>query len=82
MPSKTVISKVANINSGIALIPALGTTIARLEKNKETLTRILGKCPAERNEKWGKYLVRGVLQRIQTLEKLKDVTPGIASEAF
>ncbi len=64
------------------MIPAPGTTIARLEKNKETLTRIFDECPAERNEKWGKYLVRGVPQRIQTLETLKDVTPEIASEAF
>ena len=82
LPSKTVIGKVAHINSGIALIPAPGTTIAQLKEHKETLARIFGACRAERNEKWAKYLVRGVPRRIRTLETLEDVTPEIAAEAF
>lgn len=82
LPSQTVIGKVAHINSGIALIPAPGTTIAQLEEHKETLARIFGACRAERNEKWAKYLVRGVPRRIRTLETLEDVTPEIAAEAF
>lgn len=82
LPSKTVIGKVAHINSGIALILAPGTTIAQLEEHKDTLARIFGACCAERNEKWAKYLVRGVPRRIRTLETLEDVTPEIAAEAF
>lgn len=82
LPSKTVIGKVAHINSGIALILAPGTTIAQLEEHKDTLARIFGACCAERNEKWAKYLVRGVPRRIRTLETLEDVTPEIAAAAF
>lgn len=82
LPSKTVIGKVAHINSGIALILAPGTTIAQLEEHKDTLARIFGACCAKRNEKWAKYLVRGVPRRIRTLETLEDVTPEIAAEAF
>lgn len=80
--SKTVIGKVAHINSGIALIPVPGTTIAQLKEHKETLARIFGACCAERKKKWAKYLVRGVPRCIQTLETLEDVTPEIAAEAF
>ena len=82
LPSKTVIGKVAHINSGIALIPTLGTNIAQLEEHKEILSRIFGTCCAKRNEKWAKYLVRGVLRWIRTLETLEEVTSEIAAEAF
>ena len=81
MPSKTVIGKVAYINSGITLISAPGITIAQLEENKETLARIFGKCRAERNKKWAKYLVRWVPRWIRTLETLEDMRSEIASEA-
>ena len=66
LPSKTVIGKVAHINSGIALIPTPGTTIAQLEEHKKTLARIFGAYHAKKNEKWAKYLVRGVPRRIRT----------------
>lgn len=72
LPSRVVIGKVAHINSGIALIPAPGTTIARLEEHKETLACIFGACRAEKNEKWAKYLVHGVSRQIQTLEMLEQ----------
>ncbi len=51
LPAKTVIGKVTNINSGIALIPAPGTTIAKLGESKETLASIFGALRVERNEK-------------------------------
>lgn len=82
LPSKTVIGKVAHINSGIALIPAPGTNIAQLEEYKATLARIFGACCAKGNEKWAKYLVRGFPRRIRTLETLEKVTSEIAAEAF
>lgn len=54
----------------------------QLGEDKETLTQIFGACRAERNEKWAKYLVRGVPRRIRTVENLEDVTTEIAAEAF
>ena len=82
LPSKTVISKVAHINSGIALIPVLGTNIAKLKENKKTLARIFGLWRAGRNKKWAKYLVRGIPRQTRTLETLEDVKPEIAAEPF
>ena len=82
LPSKTVIGKVAYVNSRIALILAPSRTIAKLEENKETLACIFGVFCAERNEKWAKYLLRGVPRRIQTLETLEDVALEIATEPF
>ena len=82
LPNKVVIGKVAHINSGLALIPALGTTAELLEEHKETLARVFGACCAEQNEKWAKYLVRSVPRRIRTLQNLEDVTTEIAAEAF
>lgn len=49
LPSKVVIGKVAHINSGLALIPAPGTTAEQLEEKEETLARVFGACRAERN---------------------------------
>lgn len=74
LPNKVVIGKVAHINSGLALIPAPGTTAEQLEEHKETLARAFGACRAERNEEWAKYLVRSVPRRIRTIENLEDVT--------
>lgn len=48
--SKTIIDKVAYINSGIALIPTPSTTIAQLEEHKETLACIFGACRAKKRE--------------------------------
>lgn len=64
------------------MISALGTTIAKLQENKKILASIFGEFGAQRNEKWTKYLGCGVLQLIQTLEKLEDVTTEIAAELF
>lgn len=48
--SKTIIDKVAYINSGIASIPTPSTTLAQLEEHKETLARIFGACRAKKRE--------------------------------
>lgn len=72
----------ANINSELVLIPALGTTADQLEEHKEILARVFGACHAERNEKRAKYLVRSVPHRIRTLENLENVTTEIAAETF
>ena len=82
LPNKVVIGKVAHINSGLALIPVLGTTTEELEEHKETLAQVFGACRAEQNEKWAKYLVQSVPRRIRTLENLEDVTTEIVAKAF
>ncbi len=57
LPPNIRVGKVADINSGLALIPAPRTTFLQLEAYGEKLTRIFGICRVERNEKWAKYLV-------------------------
>lgn len=82
LPSQVRIGKVAHINSGLALLPAPGTSIAQLEEHCEKLALAFGTCRIERNEKWAKYLVRNVPRRICTTESLEEVTAEIAVEAF
>lgn len=76
------IGKVAHINSGLALIPSLGTSLKQLEENADRLAQTFGACRAERNEKWAKYLVREVSRKIMTLDGIKDVTTEMAEQAF
>lgn len=51
LPNKVVIGKVAYINSGLALIPAPGTTAEQLKEHKEILAQVFGICYVEQNEK-------------------------------
>ncbi len=77
-----IIGKVANINSGFALIPSPGTNLEQLEENTDRLTQAFRASRAEGNEKWAKYLVRELLKRIMTLEGLTDLTTEMAEQAF
>lgn len=72
------IGKVAHINSGLALIPSLRTSLEQLEENADRFAQNFGACRAERNEKWAKYLGRELPRRIMTLDGIKDVTTEIA----
>lgn len=74
MPNRVVIEKVEHINLGLAFIPVSGTILEKLEKCKETLLQVFGECCAGRNEKWARYLVRGVPSQIGILENLEEVT--------
>lgn len=74
--------RVAHINTGLALIPATGTSIQQLEEHSDKLARAFGACRAERNERWVKYLVREVPSRIRTLDGLTDVSVEMAEQAF
>ena len=82
LPPNVVIGRVAHINTGLALIPATGTSIKQLEKYSDKLTRAFGACRAERNGRWVKYLVREVPRHIKTLDDLTDVSVEIAEQAF
>lgn len=76
LPQNVVVGRVAHINTGLALIPATGTSIQQLEEYSNKLARAFGACRAERNEQWVKYLVRKVPRRIKTLDGLTDVSGG------
>ncbi len=51
LPPNVIIGKVANINSGLALILSPSTNLEQLEENADWLAQALGACRAERNEK-------------------------------
>ncbi len=70
--------RVANINTGIALILATGTSIQQLEEYSNQLAWAFRVYRAQRNKRWVKYLVREVQSRIKTLEGLTDVSMKIA----
>ena len=82
LPQNVIIGKVANINSGLALIPSPGTNLEQLEENADRLAQAFGAFRAERNEKWAKYMVREVPKRIMTLDGLTDGTTEMAEQAF
>lgn len=82
LSANVVIGKVAHVNSGLALIPALGTDLEQLEENASRLAQAFGACRAKRNEKWAIYLVQEVPKRIMTLDGLTDVTTEMAEQAF
>ena len=82
LPSQVRIGKVAHINSGLALLPSPGTSVAQLEEHCKKLALAFGTCQIERNEKWAKYLMRNIPRRICTIESLEEVTAEIAAEAF
>lgn len=82
LPSKTLIKKVANINSVIAPILTPSINITHLDQNKENLASIFGLYRIKSNKKWTKYPVCSVSRWIRTLETLEDVISKIASEAL
>ena len=82
LPANIVIGRVAHVQSGLALMPAPGITIAQLEEYSESLARCFGSCRAEKNEKWAKYLVKNVPLKIRSINEMIEVTPTIAAEAF
>ena len=49
------VRKEAQINSGIALIPATRTSIGQLEEYRLRIAQTFGACRVERNEKWATY---------------------------
>ena len=58
LPTEISVGQVEYINSGIALIPASGTSIGQLEEHKLRSTQTLGAYRMQQNEKWAKNLVR------------------------
>lgn len=76
--SNIAIRKIAHINSGLALILSLKTSLEQLKKYKNWLAQAFKACRVEQKEKYAKYLVKEMPRRIMTLDELKDMTIKMA----
>lgn len=77
-----IIGKVAYINLGFAMIFFPGSKLEYLEENTVGLVQTFWECQAEQNEKWAKYLVKGVLKKIMILDGFINITTKMAKQAF
>ncbi len=82
LPPNVIIGKVANINSGLALIHSPGTNLKQLEENADRLAQAFEVYRAECNEKKAEYLVTELPKGIMTLDGLKDVITEMAQQAL